>query len=140
MRPASLSLVCQLLLALAVPAGAQETPSLSVELNTVEPQAEACRLTFVVENQLGADLDALVFETVLFDTAGQVLTLTLFDFGAVPQSRPRVRQFDLPGSDCASIARVLLNDTHACRGDGLSPDSCTKGLHWSSRTSVEVIG
>lgn len=141
MRTASrLSLVSQLLVALALPAGADETAALSVELNAVEPREAACRLTFVVENRLGADLDALVFETVLFDRSGQVLTLTLFDFGAVPVGRSRVRQFDVPSTGCDSIGRVLLNGTHACSGAGLAETICADGLHWSSRTDVEVLG
>lgn len=141
MFPASrFSLVCQLLLVLACPVQAEDKPSLMVELNAVTAQDQACRLTFVVESKLGADLNALVYETVLFNKDGQVMTMTLFDFGAVPNGRPRVRQFDLPETDCASIGRVLLNDTHTCQGDGLAEGICIEALKWSSRTEIEVLG
>lgn len=123
-------------------AAAQEAtaPFLSIELNATEQQAGACRLIFMAENGLGADLTALVFETVLLDGDGKVMLLTLFDFQDVPNGRPRVRQFDLPGLDCAALGRVLLNDVHACTGPGLTADACKTGLRWSSRTGVEVVG
>ncbi len=131
--------------AAALPALAQEAPAdpapvLAVELNTAAPQGDACRLTFVVENGLGADLDAAVIETVLFDREGAVILFTLFDFGAVPAGRPRVRQFDVAGTECGRIGRVLLNGVHACRGAGIAPGDCEAALRWSSRTDVEVIG
>jgi hypothetical protein len=113
---------------------------LSVELNTIEGQGAGCRLTFVVENALGADIGALVIETVLFDRSGEVVDLTLFDFQDLPEGSPRVRRFDLGSPACADLSRVLLNDVHACSGQGLEPARCAEGLRWSSRTEVEVLG
>lgn len=128
--------------ALAQWAAAQEpvTPFLSVELNATDQQAGACRLIFMVENGLGADLSALVFETVLLDRDGRVILLTLFDFQDLPAERPRVRQFDLPDTDCDALGRVLLNDVNICTGPGLADDACKAGLRWSTRTAVEVLG
>ena len=117
-----------------------ELPFLSIELNMVEQQASTCRLTFVAQNGLGVDVSAVVFETVLFDRAGQVIDLTLFDFQDLPDGSPRVRQFDLAGVDCASVGRVLLNDVHACTGANVTPEVCAAGLQWSSRADVEVVG
>jgi hypothetical protein len=117
-----------------------EPASLSIELNRVEQQEDTCRLTFVAQNSLGIDMSAVVFETVLFDRAGQVIDLTLFDFRALPNGSPRVRQFDLAGVDCTSVGRVLLNDIHACTGAALTPEVCAAGLRWSSRTDVELLG
>lgn len=116
------------------------SPALSIELNTLTQQGEACRMIFMVENTLGADLAAAVFETVLFKTDGSVERLTLFDFQALPQGRPRVRQFDLPNVGCDSFGRVLINDVHACRGDGITDADCLKGLKLSTKTAVEVLG
>ena len=117
-----------------------EPPLLAVELNLVEQHEKTCRLTFVAQNTLGGDLLALVFETVLFDRAGQVIDLTLFDFQDLPDGSPRVRQFDLADVSCASIGRVLFNDVHACTSESLTPEVCATGLRWSSRTGVEVLG
>lgn len=122
------------------PAPGPAAPALSIELNAVEQQPGSCRLVFVAENRMGADLSALVLEAVLFDRAGNVTLLTLLDFGGLPAARTRVRQFDLAGADCAGLGRVLLNDVNACGGAGLSAESCRAALRWSSRTDVEVVG
>lgn len=117
-----------------------DAPFLSIELNTVEQQTGTCRLTFVAQNGLGVDVSAVVFETVLFGRADQVIDLTLFDFKHLPDGSPRVRQFDLAGVECASVGRVLLNDVHACTGANLTAELCAAELHWSSRADVEVLG
>ena len=115
-------------------------PFLSVELNLAEQQQGNCRLTFVAQNGMGVDVTAVVFETVLFDRAGQVIDLTLFDFKDLPDGSPRVRQFDLAGVECTSVGRVLLNGVHACTGANLTAESCANALRWSSRTDIEVLG
>lgn len=134
------ALAACIVLAAAVPAAAGEAPALTVELNAAAQEGDACRLTFVVENGLGTDLSSAVFETVLFDREGQVLTLTLFDFQSLPAGRPRVRQFDVPGTDCGTLGRILFNDASACEGAGLAPGACMSALRWRSRTGIEVLG
>jgi hypothetical protein len=127
----------------AAPAAAENAaaePALIVELNAVGQQGDACRLTFVAENGLGADVASAVFETVLFDREGQVLTLTLFDFQDLPSGRPRVRQFDIPATDCGALGRILINGASACEGEGLDAGSCMTSLRWRSRTGIEVLG
>ncbi|MGR3462915.1 MAG: hypothetical protein ACU0B5_05585 [Roseovarius sp.] len=132
-------------LGLATPLSAQETgdatPTLALTLNTVSATEKGgCRLTFVSRNSLGAAIEKLVAETVLFDTQGRVATMTLFDFGALPEGRPRVRQFDLAGQSCEAIGGVLVNGIGTCDGDGLSPAACLEGLRLSSDTDIEVTG
>lgn len=124
----------------ALPVGA-ETPSLSLELNDTESVDGACRLTFLVENRLGADLGALGAEAVIFTTEGRVERLLSLDLQGVPAGRARVRQFDLPGLDCAKLGRVLINAVTPCDGEGLAPDACSKALVPTSRLGgVEVTG
>lgn len=136
MRP-SLA-VCLTALCLAAPdAFAQETAGrLSLELNRIDPLEGSCRLTFVAENALGADLDSLALETVLIDTEGLVERLTLFEFGALPDGVPRVRLFDIPGLACGDLARVLINGVSVC---GAAAD-CAGALDLSTRAGVELIG
>ncbi len=45
---------------------------LSLELNGAQPSDKGCRLTFVVANNLGADLSKAAFEIALFNDAGVV--------------------------------------------------------------------
>ena len=116
-------------------------PQLGLALNTVSAtEVGGCRLTFVIRNGLGADIESLVAEAVLFDGAGQVATLTLFDFGALPAGRPRARQFDLAGQSCDGLDEVLFNGIGTCEGEGLAPETCLEGLRLSTRTDIEVTG
>ncbi|GAA5068190.1 hypothetical protein N0B44_02100 [Roseibacterium beibuensis] len=131
-----LTLAFTLLSAPVLAQQADQPPRLGIELNRVDQLDGACRLTFMAENATGADLSTLSLETVLIDTAGQVDRLTLFDFGALPDGLPRVRQFDLGALDCAQLGRVLINGVAECSGGA----DCAGALGVSSRTDVEVIG
>ncbi len=130
------------LTALAAPALAQEAADgqLSVELNAVETVESGCALTFLIQNGHADDIDAVVFETVLFDATGQVDRLTLFDFQALPSRRPRVRQFVVPGLACEGLGRVLFNGAETCTVAGADSPICENALTLSSRTDVEAIG
>lgn len=118
---------------LAGPGVAQDSApaGLGIALNRLDKQGEACRLTFVADNAF-APLDALVLETVMFDRAGQVAALTLFDFGTLPQDRRRVRQFDVAGLDCADLAQVLVNGVADCAGGDADAAGCAAALRVSS--------
>lgn len=122
-------------------AAAQEAPprGISVELNTVEAQDNSCTLTFVVTNGHAADIDKLIYETVLFDRSGQVNRLTLFDFGNLPPGSPRVRQFAVPDLPCDGLSRILFNGLNTCQSAELSVEDCRKGLTSQSRTDIEVL-
>ncbi|WP_322895331.1 MULTISPECIES: hypothetical protein [unclassified Yoonia] len=128
-----------LALAVATPAAAQDAGTITLDLNRLDPVEQACRLTFVADNTL-ADLSALSLETVLFDQDGRVAALTLFDFGEVPQSTRRVRQFDVAGQDCADIAQVLVNGVASCTGEALDKTICAQALRVTgSVENVEVL-
>lgn len=137
-----LSTAIALSLAVATSVAAQSSgPGLSLELNTIESTQTGCRLTFLANNGLGADLSSAVFETVLFNREGLVERLTLFDMQAIPAGRPRVRQFDVPGLACEGLGNVLINGVHACGGDGIDRAACETGLELKSRVeAVEVLG
>lgn len=123
-------------------AAAQETdlPGLSVELNAVAPMEDGCTLSFLISNGHAAPIEQVVFEAVLFDPGGQVDRLTLFDFGALPPGRPRVRQFTLPDTSCEAIGRILVDGASTCEAPGLGEGACTDGLRLSTRAGIEVIG
>lgn len=118
----------------------EEAPALTLELNTLTQLDSACRLTFYAGNYLGADIDHLSLEAVIFTTQAQVERLTLFDLGALPEGRPRVRQFDLPGLPCDTIGQVLVNAMSACEGEGLDPAICLEATVFSSLIDAELNG
>lgn len=123
-------------------AGAEETtsPRLSLELNAADTVGEACRLTFLLRNEMEQDIDQFVVETVLFSKSNQVVLLTLFDFAALPIGRPRVRQFQVPDTSCDTLGMVLVNGADTCSGGELTAATCEKSLSVSSRTAIPLEG
>lgn len=124
----------------ALAQGQASAPYLGLELNAMQQIDGACRIVFLANNQLGADLSALSYETVLIGTDGVVDRLTLFDFQSLPAGRQRVRQFDLDGAECGSIGRILINGAASCSGDGLDGSECIDDLTVTSRTNTEIAG
>ena len=125
-----------LALAVAGTAAAQDAGGIALDLNRLDPADNACRLTFVADNAL-APLSALALETVLFNQAGRVAALTLFDFGDLPEGSRRVRQFDVAGLACDDVAQVLVNGVASCTGDGVDTTICAQSLDITG--SVEGI-
>ncbi len=116
-------------------------PGLDLTLNsTVPTEAGTCRLTFVISNWLTKEIGKMVLETVLFDPAGQVVKLTLFDFGTLPVGRARVRQFDLADLACDGVGQVLINGVDTCEGGDLIPADCLEALRLKSEADIEVTG
>ncbi|GLS37034.1 hypothetical protein GCM10010869_26270 [Mesorhizobium tianshanense] len=121
------------------PAWAQESapvPALTLELNGAQPSEKGCRLTFVVNNTLGADLSKAAFEIALFNEAGVVDRLTVLDFKDLPAGKTKVTRFDLAGADCAKVSRVLINSATECAGTGIEPDACMRGLKTETKTGI----
>ncbi|MGS4944116.1 hypothetical protein ACVDG3_01440 [Meridianimarinicoccus sp. RP-17] len=141
-RTARWTMIAAALLALPIGGGTAlaedaAAPTLTLDLNRVDPVDGACRLTFMATNATGADIDALTLEIVMIRTDGQVDRLTLFEFQNLPAGVPRVRQFDLGGLACGDLGDVLVNGVAACSGrDG----ACGAPLSLTSRTPVGVQG
>lgn len=138
----SRAVACMATFMICGPAAAQDVQGalVSIELNALQPVEDSCQISFLVQNGHDVDIEQAVYEAVLFDTEGHVDRLTLFDFGALPSARPRVRQFIVPGLACASLGRVLINGAETCTGDSVPQDACTKALDLRTRTDVEVLG
>lgn len=122
-----------------VPARAQQSapvPALTLELNGAQPSDKGCRLTFVVTNNIGADLSKAAFEVALFNDAGVVDRLTVLDFKELPAGKTRVTRFDLAGTDCAKLGRVLINSATDCAGAGVESAACLRGLKTTTRTGI----
>jgi len=117
-----------------------DQPGVSIELSAAEAVGDACRLSFVVQNGHSQTIRSSVYETVLFNTSGQVAKMTLLDFQDLPVGRLRVRQFQFAGLACNEISRVLINGAETCEGVGLPEGACDKGLNLRSLTSMELIG
>ncbi|MFW2587063.1 hypothetical protein [Sagittula sp. SSi028] len=115
------------------------TGKLTIELNAATSEEAGCKMSFLILNGHDTAIDQAVFETVLFDAEGGVDRLTLFDFGALPPLRPRVRQFVVGQTSCEDLGQVLFNGAQTCSAEG-DADLCTDGLSVSSRIGIEVLG
>ncbi|MBV1894827.1 MAG: hypothetical protein KUG70_00115 [Rhodobacteraceae bacterium] len=116
------------------------TSRLFLELNAVQDVGGACRLTFLARNGTGQTIDKAVFETVIFDKSGSVVSLSLFDFRDLPADRPRVRQFELPEMACGTVGQALINGANSCLVDGTESGICDEALSLGSRLDVELLG
>lgn len=121
-------------------ARAQETgtaPQLMLELNRLEQMKEACRATFVLSNDLGNAVGEIALELVLFNAAGLVEQMRSFDFGQVAAGKTVVRRFDLGGTKCPDISRVLVNGVAKCSVPGMDRSECGKALKTRNRTEAQ---
>lgn len=121
------------------PVRAQEvppSPALVLELNAAQPSEKGCRFTFVVNNGLGVEISKAAFEIALFNEAGVVDRLTVLDFKDLPAGKTKVTRFDLPGTDCGKVSRVLVNQATDCAGPGVDPSACLKSLRTGSKSGI----
>lgn len=116
---------------------AQPAGALSLELNAAQPSEKGCRLTFVVNNGLAADIRSASFELVLFDKDGVVDRITALSFKEMPEGKTKVSRFDLSGVECGKLGRVLINSVTECEGDGIQPDACSRQLKTSTKAGIE---
>lgn len=123
---------------MAPPAMAQDAAALRLTLDSLAPSGSACRTTLVVENALGAAIAKVAYEFVFFDRDGRVQLLTVLDLKDIPAGRMRVRQFDLPGLDCAGVSRILVNDAKSCEGPGIDASACLARLVTASKSDVPL--
>lgn len=121
-------------------ADAAEEAAFALELNSAtDTSAGSCRLTYVASNQSDTALDRTAYEVAIFDAEGVVTRLLVLEFGALIEGKTKILQFDLAGTECASISRIVINDVAGCveAEGGADSDLCLNGLTASSRTDIE---
>ncbi|MBJ3776011.1 hypothetical protein [Acuticoccus mangrovi] len=103
-------------------------PTLHLELNNLAPHADGCRVTFLVRNGLPSAIDELSLEVAVFKADGPIERLMRLNFGVLIKDKTRIRQFDLDGTPCPDIGRILVNDVATCDGPSLTPLDCLKAI------------
>ncbi|WP_236019494.1 hypothetical protein [Fuscibacter oryzae] len=126
--------------ALAAGSALAQSGNFEIELNSAADVEGACRLTFVATNNTNTALTEAAYEVAAFDAAGVVSQLLVLEFGALPTAKTRVVQFDLPGTKCAAISRLLVNGQNTCQAADGPKDICLKSLSASSRISTMPFG
>lgn len=139
-RPLRLASCLAVILGLAAaPVVAQDTSGFELDLNgAVETAEGGCRLTYVATNLSDQAFERTAYQVGVFDTDGAVTRLLVLEFGELIAGKTKILQFDLAGSPCASISRIILNDVAACTlSDGTASDLCLSGLVATSRTAIQ---
>ncbi|MDO5622830.1 MAG: hypothetical protein Q4G24_15380 [Paracoccus sp. (in: a-proteobacteria)] len=137
-----LCLAAALALVTPAPAFAQDTnsPVLMLELNAATPtENQGCRLTMVTTSRLEQTLERAAWQVAIFDSNGMVQALPILDFGTLLGGKTKVAMFELPGTDCTAIGRIVVNDVAECRAqDGTDlRGQCLTGLETQSRSDID---
>lgn len=132
------SMLTAALIGFGMPVLAQEPPAFTLELNgAAETDTGSCRLTYVASNQTGTELQRTAYEVAVFDADGAVTRLLVLEFGNLIDGKTKVLQFDLSGTPCPAISRIIVNDAAACAVDGAESGVCMQALTASSRTAIQ---
>ena len=62
--------------------------------------------------------------------------LTVLDFNELPAGKTKVARFDLAGTDCTRISRVLVNHATECAGAGVDPKACLRHLKPETKSGI----
>jgi hypothetical protein len=103
---------------------------LTIDLNSVEPSENRCRMNFVVQNKGDAGLESLKLDLVVFGNDGGITRRLITEMGPIRANKTSVRAF-LVDTDCKSMAAILVNDVTACTPG--NPPACLDALGLSSR-------
>src|SRR5258708_17386213 len=96
-----------------------------LELNTMEPSENRCRLNFVVENRSEVAIDTLKLDLVLFSKDGAIMRRLIADMTPVRPLKTMLRAF-LVDAECHQVGSLLVNHLTAC--PPCNPNACRDHL------------
>lgn len=111
---------------------------LSIELNKLEPQDNACRTYFVLQNDTEIGLTELVLDIYIFNRDGIIERRLAMDTRAIMPGKTQVRLFDVRDLGCDAIGRFLINGVLSCKDTEGDRSDCAGLLSFGSRTGVEL--
>jgi hypothetical protein len=132
------------LVAAAVPllgfsaAQADDSISVTVELNKLETQDKGCRVYTVVDNAGATTFDVMKLDLVLFQPDGVIGRRIAVDLAPLKPSKKTVKLFDLDGTACDTIGSFLINDVVECKSDKGPVEQCLAGITVKSLTKVQL--
>ena len=120
---------------------AADAGKIVLELNSAsDTDAGACRMTFVATNRSGQGFERTAWQVGIFDGTGVVRSILVLEFGALTDGKTKIVLFDLPGSGCVDISRVVVNDIAQCQPEGGAAtdlsDTCLDAL--ATRTRADI--
>ncbi len=127
------------LLMFVMPAAHASDGAVTVELNRLEPNGEACRAYLVLQNGTESDFATLRLDLVMFDTDGVVANRLALETAPLPAGKTSLKVFDIDGLACERLGRVLLNGVMACADESGPRNDCLALVEPSARGPVEFI-
>jgi hypothetical protein len=118
---------------------AEETGTLSVQLNKLEADGDACRAYIVLENESGIAFEGLRLDMVLFDVDGVIARRLAVDAAPLAAGKTSVRVFGISNLACDNIGRVLLNDILVCQDATGDRTDCMQHIVPDSIAGVPFI-
>lgn len=112
----------------ATEATAPSPVRLDLALSALQEVESGCRMSFLVTNEMAAELEDLSLEIAVFGERGGLDRMLRLNFGLLIEGKTRVRQFDLTDTPCTAIGSVLLNDVAVCEGGHLAPIDCLRAV------------
>ncbi|ODN70834.1 hypothetical protein [Methylobrevis pamukkalensis] len=138
LSPARAMIAAAAVCALASPALSQTAEAdapITVELNKLAPNGESCQATIVVRNG-GGPLSSLKTDLVMFAPDGIVARRIAVELGPLARNKTFVKAFDIPGTGCDRIGRILLNDVIACADADGAALACLDRVEPTSLSAV----
>lgn len=123
----------------AAPAATPAADAILIELNKLEPQADACRAYLVLNNPAGPDITDLKLDLILFNQDQVIERRIAVGLSPLLAGKTTVKLFDIQGQDCTRIGSVLINEVMSCNSaEGAVPD-CTKRIAPTSRVGAKLF-
>lgn len=120
-------------------ASAAEKGRIGVELNKLEPAGDACRAYLLLSNGTATAFTSLKLDLVTFDAEGIVQRRVAVEAAPVAAGKTSLKVFDISGTSCPSIGRMLLNGVLSCEGAKKQPADCLALVSVSSRATQPFI-
>ncbi|ESQ11366.1 MAG TPA: hypothetical protein DDY14_13070 [Chromatiaceae bacterium] len=128
---------------------AVDEPRIAVELNRVEPIADGCRLSFVLQNRTTHAFEFMQWDLFFFDPDGRIAGRMAAEVAPLAAGKTSVKQFDVPAFACEALGKVLINDVLRCEVDAdpntdpnTNPNTkvdCLRLTLPSSRAQIELF-
>ncbi|MEQ9361400.1 MAG: Tat pathway signal sequence domain protein [Rhodospirillales bacterium] len=123
----------------ADPASAAVKGRIGVELNKLEPAGDACRAYLLLSNGTAMAFTSLKLDLVTFDGDGIVQRRVAVEAAPIGAGKTSLKVFDISGTKCSGIGRMLLNGVMSCKGDKAQTADCLALVSVSSRAAQPFI-
>jgi len=125
----------------AIPAALAQsgTQKVQIELNKLEPQANACRAYLVLQNGTESTFGSLRLDIVAFDTDGIVAKRLAVEAAPLPPGKTSLKLFDMSELSCEGIGHLLLNSILACADQNGEREDCLNLTDVSAKPGLRLI-